>query len=236
MTYNVVELDKVFRQAGKSALYAWKQDESGLDDLVQDLWVWYLETPSTQKKISKIEPHEAVKTVKIRAMQLLSKAQLSSNEFHGRNLYSSESVKDALLGKSKNRYLADILPRALDALSDQNEGQAESIRSRYEDDVVPVENAPQQVLKRAVKSLTEHVNIIAITAGVDSEGNVSEGPGSRSAVFPETRKAQGYGHSDPTANIAIMLLENPVDEEGNPLRDEYLYEEPLPQFLGGRGE
>jgi hypothetical protein len=84
-------------------------------------------------------------------------------------------------------------------------------------------------LSRAVKALTEHINVIAITAGVDADGNVSEGPGSRHAVLPETRKPQGWGHSDPTGNTAILLIEH------QELRDEYLHEEPLPQFLEGRG-
>ena len=222
-------MDAIFRKAAKSALFAWKQDEAGLEDLVNDIWVWYLERPTTQKKLKSIEPHEAVKSVKKAALQMLSKSQLTSNEFHGRNLYSSDSIKDALLGRSKNHYLVDILPKALESLADQNEVHAEEIRLRYEDGVVPVENAPQQRLKRAVKSLTEHVNIIAITAGVDSDGNVTEGPGSRHAVFPETRRGRGAGHADPTGDIAVMLIEHPE------LRDEYLEVQPIREFLGGRG-
>ena len=85
------------------------------------------------------------------------------------------------------------------------------------------------LLSRAVKSLTEHVNIIAITAGVDSDGNVTEGPGSRHAVFPETRRGRGAGHADPTGDIAVMLIEHPE------LRDEYLEVQPIREFLGGRG-
>ncbi|ASZ75396.1 helix-turn-helix DNA binding protein [Mycobacterium phage JoshKayV] len=221
-------MDRIFRRAARDALFAWKQDESGLDDLVSDIWVWYLESPTTQRKLQAIEPHEAQKSVKNAALQMLSKQQLSSNVFNDRNLYSSEAVKEALAGTSTNRYLVDILPRALEALAAQNEARAEAIRSRYEDGVIPVRQSKQQVqLSKAVKSLTEHVNIIAITAGVDADGNVTEGPGSRHSVFPETRPTSG-GHSDPTADIAILLIEHPE------LRDDYLYESPLPEFLGGR--
>ncbi len=228
-------MDEIFREAAAKALIAWKQDDSGLEDLVNDIWVWYLERPATQKKLKAIESYEAVKSVKLAALQMLSKYQLSSNEFHGRNLYSSDSVKDALKGKSTNRYLEDVLPLAMDALRDQNPERAEAIRIRYEDGVVPVSRSKEQVqLSKAVKSLTEHVNIITITAGVDADGNVSEGPGSRNAVYPELRRAKGGGHSDPTGNMAIMLLENPT-QDGISLRDEYLHEEPLPQFLAGRG-
>ncbi|BBC43613.1 RNA polymerase sigma factor [Mycobacterium phage AN9] len=218
----------IIRKGARKALFAWKQDDSELDDLTNDLWVWYLERPGTQRKMANLTVNEAVETVKLAALQMLSGKQLSANEFNGRNLYSSDSVKEALLGESSNRYLVDILPMAMASLEKQNAGYAEAIRLRYDDGEVPKENAPKQRLKHAVKSLTEHVNIIAITAGVDADGNVSEGPGSRHSVFPETRKSQGGDHSDPTATIAIALIEHPE------LRDEYLYEPPIPEFLGGR--
>lgn len=220
-------MDTLFRKAAKSALYSWRLDESGLDDLVSDIWVWYLERPTTQRKLQSIAPHEVVKTVKMAALQMLSGKMLSANEFNGRNLYSSDSVKDALRGVSTNRYLIDIIPRAMEALSSQNEAYAEALRSRYEDNVFPSEKQGQNALVRAHKSLTEHVNIIAITAGVDADGNVTEGPGSRHSVFPETRPTSG-GHSDPTADIAILLIEHPE------VRDEYLYETPLRELLKGR--
>ncbi|ASZ75219.1 helix-turn-helix DNA-binding domain protein [Mycobacterium phage MissWhite] len=221
-------MEEIFRKAARSALFAWKQDEQGVGDLVNDLWVWYLERPGTQRKMESLSKNEAVVTARRAALQILSGQQLNGNEFNGRNLYSSDSVKDALSGQSTNRYLVDILPRAMDSLRAQNEVYAEAIRRRYDDGVVPVSRSKEQVqLSRAVKSLTEHVNIIAITAGVDAEGNVSEGPGSRHAVFPETRPTSG-GHSDPTADIAILLIEHPE------LREDYLYEPPLPEFLGGR--
>ncbi|AHG23836.1 sigma-K factor [Mycobacterium phage EagleEye] len=204
-------MDKIFRQAARSAMYAWKQDESGLEDLVNDLWVWYLERPTTQAKLQLIEPHEAVKTVRMAALQMLSGQMLAGNEFNGRNLYSSDSVKDALLGVSDNRYLVDILPMAMEALAEQNEPYAEAIRSRYEDGRIPRTKKDENLLVRAHKSLTEHVNIIAITAGVDADGNVTEGPGSRHAVFPESRKGGGEGHSDPAADMAIGLMEHGDD-------------------------
>ncbi|AZS08256.1 hypothetical protein PBI_IRONMAN_54 [Mycobacterium phage IronMan] len=202
-------MHEVFRRAARAALFAWKQDESGTDDLVNDLWVWYLENPSTQRKMEALSLNEAVVTARMAALQMLSGKQLSANEFNGRNLYSSENVKDALAGTSTNRYLVDILPLAMESLAAQNERYAEAIRARYTDGVIPVRQSAEQVhLSRAVKSLTEHVNIIAITAGVDADGNVTEGPGSRHSVFPETRKARGADHSDPTADMAIGLIES----------------------------
>lgn len=222
-------MDDIFRNAAKSALFAWKQDDSGLDDLVSELWVWYYERPTTQKKFQAMAKFEAQKAARTAALQMLARKSLGDDMFNGRSIYSSENVKDALSGTSTNRYLVDILPMAMEALGKQNADYAEAIRVRYEDGVKPAQGTQAVQLTRAVKSLTEHVNVIAITAGVDADGNVTEGPGSRNSVFPSTRKSQGHGHSDPTADIAIALMENPE------LRDEYLYEPPLPEFLGGRG-
>ncbi|QLF84622.1 RNA polymerase sigma factor [Mycobacterium phage Gail] len=212
-------MDDIFRKAARAALFAWKQDESGLDDLVNDLWVWYLERPGTQAKMEGLETHEAVKTVKLAALQMLSGQMLAANEFNGRNLYSSDAVKEALRGESTNRYLVDILPMAMDELAEKNESYAEAVRSRYVDGVVPPQGAEHVRLVRALKSLTENVNITAITAGVDAEGNVSEGPGSRHSVFPGLRKAKGSDHSDPTADMAINLAlhgDEPIKHKGKP--------------------
>lgn len=223
-------MEKIITKGAKSALFSWKQSEEGLDDLVNDLWVWYLERPGTQKKLQESDEFLARKLVYKAALQILAQKSLSDDRFNGKSLYSSDSIKDALLGRSKNRYLVDILPKAMSGLEEQNEGQAEAIKMRYQDGEVPARGSAQEAkLKRAVKSLTEHVNVIAITAGVDSDGNVTEGPGSRHAVFPETRRAKGAGHSDPTGDIAITLIEHPE------LRDEYLAVQPIREFLGGRG-
>lgn len=223
-------MDKIITKGAKSALFSWKQSEDGLEDLVNDLWVWYLERPGTQKKLQESDEFLARKLVYKAALQILARNSLSDDMFNGKSLYSSDNIKDALLGRSKNRYLVDILPKAMEELEDQNEGHAEAIRSRYTDGLVPSKlDGAAMLLSRAVKSLTEHVNIITITAGVDSDGNVKQGPGSRHSVFPETRRAKGAGHSDPTGDIAIMLIEHPE------LRDEYLAVQPIREFLGGQG-
>jgi hypothetical protein len=62
-----------------------------------------------------------------------------------------------------------------------------------------------------------------LTAG-DGNGK----PKLRKPIDPTNRSAGGE-HSDPTANIAIMLIENPD------LRDEILFELPLVDLLRGHG-
>lgn len=223
-------ISSLLSKSARSALFSWKQTTEGVDDLINDLWVWYLERPGTQQKLEEADDYLARRLIYKAALQILAKQSLDSDEFQGRNLYSSDSVRAALRGESNNRYLLDILPLALRALDRQNRGQAEAIRSRYIDRVVPeADTAEAAKLKRAVRSVTQQVNIIAITASMDSEGKISEGPGSRSAVFPETRRPKNAGHRDPTGDTAVLLIEH---EE---LRDEYLHESPLSHFLAGQG-
>ncbi|QGH79727.1 RNA polymerase sigma factor [Gordonia phage Anon] len=206
-----------------SALIAWGRTD-GHEDLVQDLHVWYLESPGTQAKLAEADRELAITLVRRAALQMLAKKSLADDTFNGRNNYSSDSVKDALKGVSKNRYLVDILPIALRELEEQNEGQAEAIRVRYTDGGRP----DKDVLSRAVRSLTEHVNLIVFNAGVDADGKNTEGPGSRHAVFAETRKGSNSDHSDPTADMAIALIEHgddPIELENDQtttLRKEFM--------------
>lgn len=218
------DLIRVLTKAARGALLEWGQDD-GLEDLVQDLWLWWRERPSTQEKMEELSFPEQVKTVKIHALQLLSEQTLNSNLFQGRNLYSGDSIKDALKGKSTNRYLVDILPTALAALEDQNEGHAEAIRSRYTDMVVPSQGDKKMLLSRAAKALTEQVNIIVITADADAYDRCR--PGSAASVDPDTRKQTGSRPSDPTAAIALQLMEFPE------LREVFEYELPLDLLLKG---
>lgn len=225
------EIQKLFHQATNKALVGWETNLEP-DEIISELWVWYQSRPSVRRQLDKLAQGQRVLYVRRHVFRILAGEAVANDMFDGRNIYSSDAVRDALLGQSTNRYLVDILPLGMEALSNQNEAQAEAIRSRYDDGIVPpASSAGAAMLKRAVKSLTEQVNIIAHTAGVevDDNGRVTskDGPGSRDAIFPDIRKSHGDGHSDPTANIAILLIENPE------LRDEYLYEPPIRDFLKG---
>lgn len=221
-------LNKVFTKAGQVALAdwavgQWDRQAAELDDLVQDLWVWYSERPTTRKKMEGLAFNQQVETARKAAMQVLSAAVLNSNTFLGKDLYSSESVRTALRGEHNNPYLKAILPTALARLDKRNPGQREAIRVRYEDKEVPLRGTPAEaLLKRAVKSLTEEVNVMYLTSN-------PEMPGTSAAVYPESRKRSGE-HSDPTGNIAMALMDNPE------YRESYLQETPLEHVIGGAGE
>jgi hypothetical protein len=187
------------------------------DDLLQDLLEWYLETPSTRQKMGDLVDAEVFVTFKRRAQQLLSKQQLDDNIQKNKVLYSTDAVKRYLKGESTNRYLLDAVPIALDMI---NPDHKEALLSRYVDGKVPAQGAETQVMGRAHRALTAMVNLMQLTSNEDTIG-------SRSVVFPDTVKPAG-SHGDPTANIAIMLLDQHPD-----FVDEYLYESPWEQVCQG---
>lgn len=221
MTHTMI--NKIFEKATRKALVGWESEIDSLE-LCNELWVWYLERPYVQKQFEELSEAKLVGFARRQAINILSKEAKDRDLFQHRTIYSSDSVKAALDSKSKNGYLESILPFAMDALGSKNSGYAEAIRVRYEDGQVPDKSGGAAMkLSRAVKALTEHVNIIALTAG---HGNGK--PKLRNPVDPSNR-SQGGVHSDPTANIALMLIDNPE------LRDEVLFELPLDQFIKGKG-
>jgi hypothetical protein len=215
-------INKIFEKATRKALVGWESEIDSLE-LCNELWVWYLESPYVQKRFEELSEAKLVSFARRQAINILSKEAKDRDLFQHRTIYSSDSVKAALASKSKNGYLESILPFAMDALGSKNAGYAEAIRSRYEDGHVPEDKSGQNRLFRAHKALTEHVNIIALTAG-DGNGK----PKLRNPVDPNNR-SQGGVHSDPTANIALMLIDNPE------LRDEVLFELTMDQFIKGKG-
>ncbi len=222
------DMQKVIRKAAESAVVEWfsgqwERQAQTVDDLNQDLWVWYLERPETQRKIAGLSEPEAVKTVMLHAAQILSKQTLEGNTFNGKDIFSSDSVKEALKGKSSNKYLQTILPTAMRSLDGVH---AEAIRNRYEDGVVPKEGAAKFILFYALKALTAEVNVRYITAEV-------QGVGSATAVFPHTRKAKG-GHGDPTGDIGTQMADRPYEyETGEDLRPHFYAPSDMRQWSHG---
>lgn len=226
MTLN--EVKPLLKAGAKVALGEWyagkyQIQQQHLDDLVQDLWVWYLESPSVQKKIAESDRNLSKKLVYRKAMQQLAGDALGSDVFQGKVLYSSDAVKDALKGRSTNKFLLAILPVALEQVQQKDDktpgrGYAEALRSRYTDHVNPTGSASDK-LRHAHKAITDEVNVMYITTE-------AEGAGSSNAVFPGLRKAKG-GHSDPTGTTAMLLME---DAE---IRANYLEETSWEQIIYG---
>jgi hypothetical protein len=202
-----MDLSAVIRRAALDASDRWGRDLHGpeVEDLQQDLWVWYYQTPSVSTKLeaADTEDYSDEQTAEYArqlfvgyALQLLAKQSLESDTFEGKALYSSEAIKTELKGASTNKYLRRILPIALADLEKFNAGQREALRKRYVDGVIPQNGDPASpLLARAHESLTRHVNALVI-AETDADDRNQSG---------ESRSASG-GHSDPTANMALALM------------------------------
>lgn len=209
-------------RAAKSALTLWcngqfDRQKGMYDDLLQDLLLWYMSRPSTQQKMESLVDAEIFVTFKRYARQALSEQQLEDNIQKNKVLYSTESVKRYLKGQSTNRYLIQVVPIALDMI---NEKHKEAILSRYVDGKIPEQGKDAEFLSNSHRTLTAMVNLMQLTT---NEATI----GSRSVVYPESVRPAG-SHSDPTANIAIMLLDQHPD-----FVDEYLYESPWEQICEG---
>ena len=217
--------DRIVVQAGraaKSALTIWcngqfSRQRGLFDDLFQDLLLWYCSRPETRRKMLELTDAEIFVTVKKHASQELSEQQLADNVYFDKVMFSTLSVQRYLKGQSTNKYLAEVIPIALDNI---NELHKEAILVRYVDGIVPKENKNKRYLNNAIKRLTEEVNVIQLTTDQETVG-------SRSVVFPDTVKPQG-SHGDPTAGIALTLMEQRPD-----VKDEYLYESPWEQINQG---
>ena len=222
-------MNAVFKKAAKSALAAWCSgqwdlQQQELDNLTNDLWVWYLESPSVQTKLDTSDPKLVHSLCVQTALRRLSSQTLEADTFNGRTLFSMESVKDALKGRSTNKYLKAILPLAMDAVQhkdDQTPGReyAEALRKRYTDKVIPNNKHDENKLVYAHRAITDEVNVNYLTSDV-------KGIGSQSVMYPALRKAGG-SHSDPTGGTALLLMEHPE------LVSEYLEPTPWQQITRG---
>lgn len=223
MALSGLTLLDLFRTAAERALFVWQRGQwdrqrEDADDLTNDLWVWYAQRPSTQKMFADMQPWEIQKAAHRAAMQILAEQALEMDKFKGKSLYSSEAVRAALSGESNNKYLVSILPYALARLDARNANQREAIRRRYDDGVVPERGSSEEaLLKRAVKSVSNEVNVIYLTADNDGVANRT--------TNPESRRRQGR-ISDPTGDLAIALIEHPE------VRDAFMEESPLEQWVG----
>lgn len=184
------------KEVATTALIAWGSDVVAADDLVQEIFVWYLKRPSVQHLLAEADVPVRRIVLNKAAVQILVEETLDADERWGRNTYTIESVKDHLKGVSTNKFLRRLMPQAKAHLQRQNPRYYEAVERRYTDGVVPAQGAPAQLVTDALRALTRHVNGLLIE-GKDRD---------ESAVSANSRQAKG-GKSDPTAEAAIALIE-----------------------------
>lgn len=204
------DLEKLFSSVVKHLAHNW---DISVQDLTQDLWLWYHVSKSSKVKVDEVPWKQAFNLVKAEAVRIIRNQMLDDNLFQGEIIYSAEMVKDVLKGVSDNRYLKDLVPIAMNAI---NEEYAEALRVRYTDGVILPDKQSKNRLTRSHQALTKQVNILC-----SKVGKVGRDP-----VPAESRAPRG-GVNDPTANTALALIQRgddviiTRDKEGNLMQTTY---------------
>ncbi|AEK09770.1 DNA binding protein [Mycobacterium phage Burton] len=202
-------LDKRLRRGAKSAGVEWSLTADQLEDLTGDLWVAVLEKSSRMTAATQPSEGEAISFLRRHAYQILSESAFADDLARGDWDYSSESIKDALKGRSDNVYLMEVIPQAINRLGDRQKNvpeeekipYAEVLKTRYLDGIILRDVASKSRLKRAHKALLEEVHRVIV------EMSDHDGPGSRSKVFPDSIRSHN-GPSDPVGELATRLADD----------------------------
>ncbi|AVI03586.1 helix-turn-helix DNA-binding domain protein [Mycobacterium phage BeesKnees] len=190
-------ISKAARSIGNSYLLTPDQ----VEDLVQDLWVSILERSTSRRLVEESGDDVGFNTLRVLADQILKDQWFADDLARGDWNYSSESIKDALKGRSDNVYLMEVIPQAVSQLEDRHPPYAEALKVRYIDGVVLRDNPNKMVLKRAHHALAEEVHKVI------KQTDDHDGPGSRSKVFPDSIRSHN-GPGDPVGEMATRLADN----------------------------
>lgn len=209
------ETNRLIAKAAKSAGNSWLLTPDQVADLVQDIWVEYLERPTRQRAIDGVTDAEAVAYLRRHAAQILSGQVRAEYLANGDWAYSSESIKAALKGAGDNPFLAEIVPLAVARLADRHQPYAEALKSRYIDGAVPTQGAAAVRLTAAHQALAEEIHSVMV------DYDHADGPGSRARVFPDSIRTHN-GPGDPVGELAAAMADDAVVRE---LFDEEAWDE-----------
>ncbi|QGH75479.1 RNA polymerase sigma factor [Mycobacterium phage BaconJack] len=190
-------INKAARSIGNSYLLTPDQ----VEDLVQDLWVSILERSTSRRLVEESGDDVGFNTLRVLADQILKDQWFADDLARGDWDYSSESIKDALKGRSDNVYLMEVIPQAVSQLVDRHPPYAEALKVRYIDGVVLRDKSSQNSLTRAHQALLEEVHKVI------KQTDDHDGPGSRSKVFPDSIRSHN-GPSDPVGEMATRLADD----------------------------
>lgn len=232
--------EKDLRQAVHNAVIHPENHPSDIkDDLTQEMWVQLLTSPANVRRLESSPYRERINMLSEHAKQVLWKV-VYDNLHNTEQIFASvEMVKAVLKGESSMPLLVELVKAARLELEHQDNPYADAIRRRYDEGVIPHTLVEQNQQKFAHVKLTDEVNAAYRRLFEPPESyydgasypfpTLNDGPGSKHAVEASSRKASG-GHSDPTADAAIALLEADPEE-----RALLLEETPLAKILKGRG-
>ncbi|AVO25473.1 helix-turn-helix DNA binding protein [Mycobacterium phage Kykar] len=204
-------ISKAARSIGNSYLLTPDQ----VEDLVQDLWVSILERSTSRRLVEESGDDVGFNTLRVLADQILKDQWFADDLARGDWDYSSESIKDALKGRSDNVYLMEVIPQAVSQLVDRHPPYAEALKVRYIDGVVLRDQAAKDRLKNAHRAVLEEVHKVI------KQTDDHDGPGSRSKVFPDSIRSHN-GPGDPVGELATRLADDgwkPASEDGLTYRE-----------------
>ncbi|ANU79466.1 DNA binding protein [Mycobacterium phage PacerPaul] len=190
-------ISKAARSIGNSYLLTPDQ----VEDLVQDLWVSILERSTSRRLVEESGDDVGFNTLRVLADQILKDQWFADDLARGDWDYSSESIKDALKGRSDNVYLMEVIPQAVSQLVDRHPPYAEALKVRYIDGVVLRDQASKDRLYHAHRAVLEEVHKVI------KQTDDHDGPGSRSKVFPDSIRSHN-GPSDPVGEMATRLADD----------------------------
>lgn len=137
---------------------AWAAKSRGwdieVDDLIQELWIWYLEYPGIQGRLNQ-------KLATTQANKIAASEIRKEMIFNVTYDYSIETVKDILKGKIRGRKSVEDLADAIESLKAKNEDYTNVIAKRYYTNT-KLTDSEQQTLKYAHVRLTDEINRVTV--------------------------------------------------------------------------
>ncbi|WP_431941630.1 hypothetical protein [Nocardia grenadensis] len=182
------ELNKIFRKAADSVSYTWPEVIE-VDDLAQELWIWYLESPSVRRMLAGLPKHEGYNLIVRQGHNLASAARDRNARFSGRIRYIPADVVCMLESRGRiSPEMRDDLEDGMNALRDRTGTHTAALTARFVNKAIPESKTEQKQLERAVNALTEEMNR-AVRAKFERMtpipgGTLGDGPGTRRTAFP----------------------------------------------------
>lgn len=145
---------------------AWAVKNSGWsiehDDLVQELWIWYLSSPANRRWVDLKSVNSRRSYVKKQAFNIAATKRRADRIFMVKYDYAVDVAKMILEGEIRGEQSVEDLALAIENLREQNEDYADIIIKRYYTDPKPaLTSAESSRLSRALVRLTDEMNRIA---------------------------------------------------------------------------
>lgn len=182
-------LARAIKKAAGSAAFQWS-DFIEKDDLEQELWIWYLESPSVRAQINRNSPKQTHGLLVRQAHRICAEARRKYGQSILDFEYSVDDARDALEGHETRDYVLDDLEYALRELRDKNKPQSELITEKFVDNLPMITQARRDMLRRGVENIADLMNKShreKASGFLEFPGcTLGDGPGTRSVVSNST--------------------------------------------------